>query len=236
MKRRLSMPMPWRCRRPHRASSDAHELVHLQAQAPRGMAETVAQRLLRIFLPQRAIHRLQETQERQPRIALRRRSRLRIDQLQFIARARAGSAPALGLTQSQSIPSGAAIVPLVSTATSNSRACSASISGRSSCSSGSPPVQTTNFFPPKGPPPRPHRSAPPTPLRSRTVRHPAHLRRQTPYRRISHTLSARSSSRPNAKIASCEPAEDSRPSRLRPLALQRVERSLVDRVAHGCTP
>ena len=42
--------------------------------------------------------------------------------------------PALGLTQIQSIPGGAAIVPLVSTAISKPRAWSASINAASSCS------------------------------------------------------------------------------------------------------
>jgi len=116
------------------------------------MVEAVAERLLCVGLPQWAIHRLQEeVPERQMSIVVRRRASLQIDQLEFVPGGLASAAPALGLTQIQSIPVGAAIVPLVSTATSNLRACSASISARSSCSSGSPPVQTTNFFPPEGP-------------------------------------------------------------------------------------
>ena len=55
-------------------------------------------------------------------------------------------APAFGLTQTQSREDGAERVPLVSTATSKSRACSSSIRFSSSWSSGSPPVQTTYFF------------------------------------------------------------------------------------------
>ena len=51
---------------------------------------------------------------------------------------------ALGLTHTQSSPSGAGCVPLVSTATSNPTACSAATALASSCSSGSPPVHTTN--------------------------------------------------------------------------------------------
>ena len=54
-------------------------------------------------------------------------------------------APALGLTQIQSSPSGGASVPLVSTATRKPRACRARRSAAaSSCSSGSPPVNTTS--------------------------------------------------------------------------------------------
>jgi hypothetical protein len=53
-------------------------------------------------------------------------------------------APAFGLTQIQSSPSGSSSVPFVSIAMSKRRACTASISEASSCRSGSPPVKTTN--------------------------------------------------------------------------------------------
>ncbi len=51
--------------------------------------------------------------------------------------------PIFGLTQIQSTPAGTGRVPLVSIAISKPAACIASISGASSCSSGSPPVNTT---------------------------------------------------------------------------------------------
>ena len=54
------------------------------------------------------------------------------------------SLPAFGLMHSQSIPGGAGSVPLLSTAMRKPPAWSASISAASSCSSGSPPVITTN--------------------------------------------------------------------------------------------
>ena len=53
------------------------------------------------------------------------------------------SAVDFGDTHTQSSDFGAATVPFVSTATSNLRACSATISSSSSCSKGSPPVHTT---------------------------------------------------------------------------------------------
>ena len=53
--------------------------------------------------------------------------------------------PALGLTQIQSIPSGGSSVPLVSMAISKPASWKATTSSRSSCRSGSPPVQTTSL-------------------------------------------------------------------------------------------
>jgi hypothetical protein len=94
----------------------------------------------RIFRARRSVHRLKkEMPERQPLAALRIfiSSPLRCTSL----------APALGLTQIQSSSGGASIVPFVSTAISNPRAWRASMSGPSNCSSGSPPVHTTNFLP-----------------------------------------------------------------------------------------
>ncbi|MNJ04105.1 hypothetical protein D3C73_1647010 [compost metagenome] len=51
--------------------------------------------------------------------------------------------PIFGLTQIQSTPAGTGKVPLVSMAMVKPTACMASIRAKSSCSSGSPPVNTT---------------------------------------------------------------------------------------------
>ena len=187
-----------------------------------------------------AVHRLQEEVVE---VQLRRTARARRRPAGRPASARrpvvsTSSAPAFGLTQTQSIPAGAGSVPLVSIAISKPRACSASTSASSSCSSGSPPVHTTK--------------------RSRRVgrRRPRRPRRRRPARRRSanlpppgpsvptksvsqnwQTAVARSRLAPGPQVAAGEPAEHRRPAGVGALALERVE-DLLDGVAHAtaCAP
>ena len=76
--------------------------------------------------------------------------RLRIDEFYSCPSRCKRGASAFGETQIQSSPAGALTVPFVSTATLKPAAWKASIKSVSSCSSGSPPVQTTHFCPPLG--------------------------------------------------------------------------------------
>src|ERR1035437_5306363 len=121
----------------------SYQFMRLQRQAPLGVRETVAGCQTRIVRLLRAVHGLQEKMfEFQLRIAFRIGPGLRIDQLQFVA------APELEFravlrAHRQPQPAGGASVPLVSTATMNPRPRSAATRTESSCSSGSPPVQTT---------------------------------------------------------------------------------------------
>src|SRR5438270_11632004 len=116
-------------------------------------------------------------------------------------------APALGLTHIQSSDDGAGRVPFVSTATSNPRACSSSISFSSTWRSGSPPVHTTYFRAPSlpaldsaGAPPPQHRS-----IASASSFAPLNLPPSgpVPTKSVSqnlHTARERSSSRPDQRL------------------------------------
>ncbi len=94
--------------------------------------------------------------EAEPLESLRLGAVLRIDQLELVPLPHDQRGSAFGLTQSQSMPRGGSTVPLVSTATSNPSAWSASSRAGSSWSSGSPPVHTTKRLPSE-PPIRPGR-------------------------------------------------------------------------------
>ncbi len=188
-----------------------------------------------VFAPVRPIHRLQkEMAELQPFKLRRHRAHLRKHQLQFFSgRLHAARAPAFGLTHSQSMPAGAATVPFVSTAISKPRSCSASIStaiqlqqrlaarthhktpsSASSCSG-----QAAPSHPPALPPSQTSRR--PRPSTSDKFR----------VAESADRFDARSALASRPQIASREPAEHRRASRLSALALQRIE-NLFDRVAH----
>ena len=122
--------------------------------------------------------------------------------------------PALGLTHTQSRPAGAAIVPFVSTAISKPRACSASIRPASSCSSGSPPVQTTNRFP--GLDPAGHFSsiaaASASARRKLAAARPVHIRKI----RIAELADRRRAILLRAPTRDCSPQSGKRPPRAPP--------------------
>mgnify|MGYP007065365142 CR=1 FL=1 len=114
-------------------------LVGLQTEAPAGMQETVGDALAGVGLVARVVAWLeQEMPEIQILEILGRTPLLRPDKFQVVA---SGLEP-LGLTVIQSSPSGRGSVPLLSTPSSNPRACRRSISSRVSCKAGSPPVNT----------------------------------------------------------------------------------------------
>ena len=122
-------------------------LVGLEAQPPLRMGEAVVDRQRAVFASTvGAVHRLQEevVEVERRRIARARRRVLRVDELQLVARVSSTmSAPAFGLTQTQSIPAGGqrAVgldrdLEAVGVQRVDQRA-------RRVWSSGSPPVQTT---------------------------------------------------------------------------------------------
>ena len=82
--------------------------------------------------------------EIEPTKSLGGRPLLRVDQLQFVPRGEDQRRSGLGAHADPVEAAGGGWVPLVSTATWNPAACSASTAASSSCSSGSPPVQTTS--------------------------------------------------------------------------------------------
>ena len=91
------------------------------------------------------IHRLQqEVVEGEFLVGRRFGACLRIDQLELVTPVKRSGVPAFGLTQIQSSPVGGRQVPLVSMAMVKPRSESSRTRAASSCSSGSPPVQTTN--------------------------------------------------------------------------------------------
>ena len=100
----------------------------------------------RCFAALRPVHRLQQEMVEGERLVMPRAGApgLRIDQLELVSPAKRSGAPALGLTQIQSRPSGGRRVPLVSIAIVKPRSESSRTRAASICSSGSPPVQTTN--------------------------------------------------------------------------------------------
>src|ERR1043166_5883380 len=106
--------------------------------------------------------------------------------------------------QSQSIPGGGGSVPLVSTATSKPRACSASRSSASSWSSGSPPVSTVNRAEPDASSPSSPSQAPATASASAPASaNPPPPGPSVPTKSVSQnrqTASARPSSRPLQRL------------------------------------
>jgi hypothetical protein len=114
----------------------------LQAQLPLRVALAGLDRQTGVEFSQRTIHRLHEKCSKS---SLRTRSgpaRLRYHHLDFIAFAHTSVEPIFGLTQIQSTPAGTGSVPLVSMAMVKPRV--HGVDQRpSSCSSGSPPVNTT---------------------------------------------------------------------------------------------
>ena len=139
-------------------------------------------------------------------------------------------APAFGLTQTQSMPGGGGIVPLVSIAISKPRACNAAISGGSSCNSGSPPVQTTKrgrrSFRPQRRDPVGERVGIAVAAALGAV-HADKIGVAECADRVGPVLLA-----PGPQIAAGKPAEHRRPPGQRPLALQRVE-DFLDGVGHA---
>ena len=119
--------------------------MRLQAQAPSRMLQTVLDGELRVAQTIGAVHRLQEEVGEGQAL-----QRFRVDagSVGRSASARRPQSedqlrPGLRLTQTQSIPASPGCVPFVSMAIVKPSACSDSMSGASSCGSGSPPVQTT---------------------------------------------------------------------------------------------
>ncbi len=124
------------------------DLMRLQTQPPLRMLHAVPHRQLRIRQAVRPIHWLQKEMSKSEPLKLP-GCACACGNTSFNSSPAfcTSRAPTFGLTHTQSIPAGASTVPFVSTAISKSRSCSASISTRSSCSKGSPPVQTTNRVP-----------------------------------------------------------------------------------------
>jgi len=111
----------------------------LQAQLPLRVALAGLDRQAGVELGQRAVHGLhEEILEVQLLVDRQILVGLRDHDLDFAALLTTSSEPIFGLTQIQSTPSGTGRVPLVSIAMVKPTACMASISGLSSCSSGSP--------------------------------------------------------------------------------------------------
>ena len=157
---------------------------------------------------------------------------MRVDEFEFVAFDELQRRPSLRADADPVQPSGASRVPFVSTATSNPASWNAPIAASSSCSSGSPPVQTTNAWSREGavlshvPATLAARSAavayfpPPVPL--------------VPTKSVSQNWQmarCRSFFPPGPQVARRESAEDRSPSRVRPLPLQCRE-DLLDLVSH----
>ena len=105
--------------------------MRLEAQSPARMGQAVAQRGGGVGLPGGAVHRLEEEVVEVEALEPLGLGAVLRDRPASARRppCTTSGAPALGLTQSQSMPGGGGTVPLVSTATSNPSACSASSSG-----------------------------------------------------------------------------------------------------------